>query len=353
MSRPEKPTLTIRDRFAGSIIGSACGDALGHKVEFSSLDAIRAKYGPEGIQHFPGAVGQITDDTQMSLAVINGFRDLPDLPTFNVPDPIEVSATASQLILNSGGFVSRRFVEWMDKPMGGHRAPGGACMSGCRAMKAGQHWTTAGGKDAGGCGAIMRSGPYGLMFSLIGDAFDAAAFAASAAAAHAKMTHGHPMGFAAAAAHAAGVAMGAAGATIEQTVGAMLGVAFDFDSAPGGTAERLNSMLRRFDGRLDPTIFLEFPAWRGDDALTSAVHILLVHGDNLLDAIRAAVNIDGDSDSLGAIVGSLVGARTGAADVMTEVWFDRLEFKDVIAKAVDDALLVAETLSGTTTTKGA
>lgn len=352
MSRPEKPALTIRDRFAGSIIGSACGDALGHKVEFSSLAAIRAKYGPEGIQHFPAAIGQITDDTQMSLAVINGFHDFK-LPTFNVPDPIEVSATAAQLIEDSAVFVGKRFIAWKDKPMGGHRAPGNACMSGCGALKAGRPWTTAGGKDAGGCGAIMRSGPYGLMFSLVGESDVAATFAASVAGRHAHMTHGHPMGFASAAAHAAGVAMAVRGATIPEMVGVMLGVAYDFDSAPGGTGERLHSMLRRFNGRLDPTIFLEFPAWRGDDALTSAVHILLVHGDNLLDAIRAAVNIDGDSDSLGAIVGSLVGARTGAGEVMTEAWFDRLEFKDVIAKAVDDALLVAETLSGTTATKDA
>lgn len=343
--------INVRDRFAGSIIGSACGDALGHKIEFMSLKHINDVYGPQGIEFFPDPAGQITDDTQMSLAVINGFADHGKLTKLELGEevsPFDISKVLDCLTAETARTVSKRFIGWMLDPMGGHRAPGNACLAGCRAMAIGTNWGTAGGIDAGGCGAIMRSGPYGLMFSLIGDdPVIAAAAASDVASIHAKMTHGHPMGFASAGAHAAAVAMGVRGASIDDTVGSMIGVLDSLD-ASHATAKRFVSMLDRFDGKLDPDIFVEFPAWRGDDALISAAHILMVHGDDLLAAIRAAVNIGGDSDSLGAVVGSLVGARTGASAVMGPDWFGRLEFKDVIAKGVDDAVTVAEALSGKT-----
>ncbi|MGH9172936.1 MAG: ADP-ribosylglycohydrolase family protein, partial [Vicinamibacterales bacterium] len=35
----------LRDRYRGALVGSACGDALGATVEFTSREAIRRKYG--------------------------------------------------------------------------------------------------------------------------------------------------------------------------------------------------------------------------------------------------------------------------------------------------------------------
>lgn len=39
----------LQDKCRGSLIGGAIGDALGYAVEFSSLNAIRKKYGENGI----------------------------------------------------------------------------------------------------------------------------------------------------------------------------------------------------------------------------------------------------------------------------------------------------------------
>ncbi|MFO0046853.1 MAG: ADP-ribosylglycohydrolase family protein, partial [Armatimonadota bacterium] len=64
------------DKAVGCILGGAIGDALGGPVEFLSLDQIRSKYGPNGIQEFDvayGKVGAITDDTQMTLFTIEGL----------------------------------------------------------------------------------------------------------------------------------------------------------------------------------------------------------------------------------------------------------------------------------------
>ena len=35
----------------GCLVGGAIGDALGYPVEFMKLDAIREKYGKDGIRH--------------------------------------------------------------------------------------------------------------------------------------------------------------------------------------------------------------------------------------------------------------------------------------------------------------
>ncbi len=54
---------TLRDRYRGCLIGGAVGDALGAAVEFSSLTAIRARFGPQGIQQYAeayGGLGRIT-----------------------------------------------------------------------------------------------------------------------------------------------------------------------------------------------------------------------------------------------------------------------------------------------------
>ena len=55
------------------LLGGAVGDALGYRVEFDSLAAIRRKYGEEGIR-LANADGllEVSDDTQMSLFTLEG-----------------------------------------------------------------------------------------------------------------------------------------------------------------------------------------------------------------------------------------------------------------------------------------
>ncbi|MBP3700379.1 MAG: ADP-ribosylglycohydrolase family protein, partial [Lachnospiraceae bacterium] len=71
-------TITKKDRFLGCFLGGAVGDALGYPVEFVDETYIRKKYGPQGIQTLAQAgegkgPAAITDDTQMTLFVINGL----------------------------------------------------------------------------------------------------------------------------------------------------------------------------------------------------------------------------------------------------------------------------------------
>ena len=55
------------------LLGGAIGDALGYRVEFDSLAAIRRKHGEEGLRLAnAGGVLEVSDDTQMSLFTLEG-----------------------------------------------------------------------------------------------------------------------------------------------------------------------------------------------------------------------------------------------------------------------------------------
>jgi len=56
-------------RALGCLFGLACGDALGARTEFLSVEAIVSAFPPAGPLDLEGDPARVTDDTQMALAV--------------------------------------------------------------------------------------------------------------------------------------------------------------------------------------------------------------------------------------------------------------------------------------------
>ena len=54
MTADSKSTVSLDfdDKVAGAVLGAAIGDAMGHPTEFCSMDEIRDRYGPHGVQGF-------------------------------------------------------------------------------------------------------------------------------------------------------------------------------------------------------------------------------------------------------------------------------------------------------------
>lgn len=75
--------------------------------------------------------------------------------------------------------------------------------------------------------------------------------------------------------------------------------------------------------------------WVGEEALAIAVYCALRHPDSFEDAIVAAVNHSGDSDSTGAIAGNIMGAALGF-QAIPEKYLEKLELRDVILELADD-----------------
>ena len=75
--------------------------------------------------------------------------------------------------------------------------------------------------------------------------------------------------------------------------------------------------------------------WTGDEALAIALYCALKHFDSFEDAMIAAVNHRGDSDSTGAVTGNILGAAVGY-DGIPQFFKDDLEMHNLILHMADD-----------------
>jgi ADP-ribosylglycohydrolase len=75
--------------------------------------------------------------------------------------------------------------------------------------------------------------------------------------------------------------------------------------------------------------------WTGDEALAIALYCAIRHFNNFENALIAAVNHAGDSDSTGAITGNILGAAIGY-EAIPEFFKDDLELHEVILHMADD-----------------
>ncbi|MCG3193002.1 MAG: ADP-ribosyl-[dinitrogen reductase] glycohydrolase [Thermoanaerobaculia bacterium] len=330
--------ITIEDRFRGSILGLAIGDALGHPTEFvSSLSAIRARWGEAGVTDFQPSgrhpAGTFTDDTQMALAVAralirSGHRDLDTLMTV----------------------LGQEFVAWYRHP-DNNRAPGGTCMSGCRNLAGGRPWRAAGVKGSKGCGAAMRAAPIGLYFQ------DDTAAMIRVAAAQSVLTHGHPTAVASSVAAAAPVAWAARGnglsgmldftrECVSQLTANVLreaGCAEELAHQPG--AEEMLAALdstRVMLGREAENVCdLLGEGWIGEEAVATALWCLHRAQGGFRESVLRGANSSGDSDSIACIAGSIAGAMGGVGAIPPD-WAREVEkatLLDRLARELQQAAL--------------
>ena len=84
--------------------------------------------------------------------------------------------------------------------------------------------------------------------------------------------------------------------------------------------------------------------WVAEEAWAISLYCVVRHIDNMRDAIIAAVNHDGDSDSTGSITGNIMGAIYGYEAIKREHLFcpegttfeDTLELNNIILALADD-----------------
>ena len=75
-------SFELKDHIAGAVYGFAIGDSVGATTEFMSKDEIKSKYGEVTKQLGGGWLslkpGEVTDDTQMMLCVMDALMKFPD-----------------------------------------------------------------------------------------------------------------------------------------------------------------------------------------------------------------------------------------------------------------------------------
>ncbi len=289
----------VVDGFQGSAVGTFVGDALGMPVEGWSRNEIRRRFGTLAEMEagrFPR--GRYTDDTEMMISILECLAEHGRF------DP---------------AWTARRFAETFD-PGRGYGARIHDVMA---RIRKGVSWDRA-GTDSYGNGGAMRIAPIGFFHFRNPDRLH------EAAADSCRITHTHPEALAGAIVQASAVAM-ALGWGLRRT---------PVDSFRFFTelAERAADVHRPFALRL-----LNLAGYRADTAEEFADRMTALFACDVKaieavppalaafatsvsfeDAVTRAVNLGGDTDTIGAMTGAVAGAYYGLGNIPRR-WLDCLE----------------------------
>ncbi len=345
-----RPNIAARIR--GCLLGGAVGDALGAPIEFMTLDAIRARYGPSGLEEFDlayGRIGAITDDTQMTLFTAEGLvRAKVRQASKGICHPPSVVHAAylrwyatqrSKTVMSIEEFQKQRAPDgWLvtHRELWSRRGPGNTCLA---ALSRADTLGTVAENDSKGCGAIMRVAPVGLLYpSATADGASNPAFDIGKEVS--ACTHGNPTGYLAGAVFAQIIASIVEGHTLL--------AAIDAARATLRAHAHSSEVSRAIDGSLQLASKIAEPSigdlevlgggWTGEEALAIALYVALV-AKSFEHGVRLAVNHSGDSDSTGSLVGALLGTIHGD-DVIPIRWIASLELREVIDEIACDLAAV-------------
>ena len=329
---------TIQDRIRGSLIGGAIGDALGYPVEFIySFEGIQARYGERGITRFDTKQFWLDDDEQSGKAVVSDDTQMT-LFTANGLLNAYIEWYLTQIGKKSGKYKDC----WISSipELNKRRAPGNTCMTSLNDIYRGKDPIN----NSKGCGEVMRIAPIPLYAAVDNrmDILDADKLAGDAA----EITHQHPLGYIPAAlmSHVIYRLTLDENPTRDGLIEYVLeGMGKLGDLFPQHHLEDLEMMsLARIaidlsgNDRSDlQNIDALGGGWVGDEALAIALYCTIRHFDNFEQAMIAAVNHGGDSDSTGAVTGNILGAAVGY-EAIPRFYKDDLEMHDLILHMADD-----------------
>lgn len=369
--RDQKRKERVKDCIRGCLMAGAAGDALGYPVEFMSRNAILGQYGNKGITQFEldrNGKALVSDDTQMTLFTANGMlmgltrgymRGIGGEPE-NYVDGAYIDWYYTQTGRKKPMFGDMDFhYTWLrDMPELAHRrAPGTTCMSACEKLLQHEHPTN----NSKGCGGIMRVAPMGLLDAAYLVMNDRGLYPtkrlAEAGAKIASTTHLHPLGYLPAAlmtlliSRIVPLTPEEVKSSIYQIVQDGLDVMMEMgEDGHNGDKEYLRELtyravdLSKSDVPDADAIRQLGEGWTAEEAWAVSLYCALHHIDSTKDAIIAAVNHDGDSDSTGSITGNIMGAIYGYDAITREHLFcpegkrfeNTIELHNIILALADD-----------------
>ena len=347
----------LNDKIRGSLVAGAAGDALGYAVEFWGRESIESHYGQRGITEFEldnSGKALFSDDTQMTLFTAAGL--LGSIGQNYEPLEAVARAYVDWFYTQERYNAERKHSCWIAdiEALYSLRAPGSTCLTALREISSGREPIN----HSKGCGGIMRVAPVALLAAARGDK-DVAKVARLAADA-AEMTHRHPLGFLPVIPLTVLIyrAVGMTPEQLKQNVGAIVVEGLDLvDSLYEGRYDEERDYLRALTGRAlelaysdveDEDAILELgEGWVAEETWAIALYAAVRHIDSVEDAIIAAVNHDGDSDSTGAVCGNIMGAIYGYNHITEHNIFcpegrslaDTLEQSDLLLTVADDITL--------------
>ncbi|MER6991446.1 type VII secretion system-associated protein [Saccharopolyspora hirsuta] len=338
------------ERFVGSVLAGAVGDALGYSIEFHDIGTIRQEHGDAGLTApvLRDGVARISDDTQMMLFTLEGLirahvaRRMNPVDNDPVPEVQHAYQrwfhTQNQPWPQAGGPYAQRLQQpdgWLITNHGlfATRAPGSTCMSAlARFAQTHQHATPQHAiNDSKGCGGVMRAAPVAVWSGDPAEVFYAAVGTAA-------LTHSHPSGY---------LSAGVLAVIVHQLIRDVplpeaVRIARELLLRWRGHEEQLQILDKAVElakrGPVSPEELKDAlgQGWVGEEALAIGLYAVLAT-DNLRDALLLSVNHSGDSDSTGIVAGNIGGALYGTRAIPQE-WLNTLELREVVETLAKDAL---------------
>jgi ADP-ribosylglycohydrolase len=264
------------------LLGGAIGDALGMPFEKKLVnDPLLVDW--DGKTFLPCEyhglkAGQWTDDSQMSLMVA---ESLIDNSGFNPDD------------------LAARYVDWIVS--GRARGYGRTTLMAIQNLESGKHWSESGIAGSEGNGTAMRAAPFGVYFrndikSLV-----------QICKIDSSITHASPD------AEAGSIAIAvAAYYAVNDDTDNLLDKIYEHlpDSKVKNTIFSLDSLIN--SEHITPAQALRVLGTKANvrETVPAALYCFIKF-DNYYDAVLAAIKAGGDTDTTGAIVGALFGAKYG------------------------------------------
>lgn len=286
------------ERFIGSLLGTFVGDALGMPVEGWSHKRIESEYGVlrRMIDSRLGK-GSYTDDTEMMISV------------------------AESLIENKGfdgDDMAMRFVENCNVD----RGYGAGTLIALNNIRKGLPWNEAGknifGKGSFGNGCAMRVAPIALFY--YHNMKKLREFAEKSS----QITHAHFLGKEGASVQAYAIAL-AVNECSELNRKRFLESLMSFTKEDGYIAkfEIIERFLEYTPGKEEVVKLLGIDS-KAFNSVPTAIYSFLRHYNSFEDAVIFAVNLGGDTDTIGAMTGAIAGAYHGYSRIPKR-WLEALE----------------------------
>ena len=348
--------ISLQSRFEGSLLGGACGDALGYPVEHKSYSAIIAKYGENGIQAMSideSGEALITDDTQMTIYTAQGL--IHALKHNSSSDEMVVEVHKSYLrwigsllhnqpeltdlyraLYSADELLHNDLLEsgenrGLDKKM----CRGGSTFT---ALLSGNRYSTSNPAPEGvRCGTIMRSAPIALC------CYRNPELAFSVGCECAALTHGDPTAYLSAGVMCMLISHLLSGMEMREAIDHSLQY---LGKQPNSTL-LLHVLQKGVNLAQSPSlrpiddIKQIGKGWRADENLSIVLYCCIRFDKNVKDALLACVNHDGDSDSVAAVCGNVMGAYVGRGG-LPEEFVNHIQFKDLLVRQANELLRGSE-----------
>jgi ADP-ribosylglycohydrolase len=292
----------LKDKFAGCMLGTHAGDALGMPVEGYDYKTIETDFGE--LRQMLDArlgIGTYTDDTEMMIGIAESIIECEG---FN------------------GADMADRFISLYNP----RRGYGQGTVNALFLIKNGIKWNLAGARLFGGGsygnGSSMRIAPIGAFY------YDDFGMLRRVAYDSSLITHAHPLGKEAAALQAFAVAK-AVNMESSEELDRQLFVS-DLIKFVSGEGEIYRTKLRHVKELLECVPYkAEVVNKLGNDSsapnsVPTAIYSFVSHSHDFEDSVAYAVSLGGDTDTIGAMTGAISGAYHGKRGI-PERWLDVLE----------------------------